>query len=377
MFDSAIPFLSSIATLLLSGFFIELMWCLFLRTEFGLKTFADVPNSRSSHTAIVPRSAGAMFAIVLSLSLLFCPGENIAHSWASAAFGAFGYILLGTVGLIDDKFNLSAKIRFASHLISTLAIATSFLISKPDLFSVFSNVEIIVAIALWTFVSLASINFFNFADGINGLVGLAALIPTAFVVLVGESSFSFLWPMACAFLGALFCFLYFNFVRRTVFMGDSGSTVVGLWHAHFTLAVFYEFSNFSDSGESVSPIAAMMVAVLFAIAMTFWIFADCASMVIAKICLKMPLSMPHRQHSYQRLSRQAGWGHRRASSAIFVAQFALALIFIRVKNFSLGSLNFELLAATLAAALLTLATVFLKVNFAALKQQVKNSKEAI
>ena len=71
----------------------------------------DIPNKRSSHKEIKPRGGGSVF-IILSILSTFLHGN-------------FSYLLslpLSFISLIDDKYNISSKIRFLVQLVSSYCI---------------------------------------------------------------------------------------------------------------------------------------------------------------------------------------------------------------------------------------------------------------
>jgi UDP-GlcNAc:undecaprenyl-phosphate GlcNAc-1-phosphate transferase len=140
-------------------------------------------------------------------------------------------ILVG-VGLLDDRFNLSAKFRLFAQLLATaIAMFTGAKMTfLPDTWWG-NGLEIILTI-IW-YVGIT--NAMNFLDGMDGLcAGLAAINAFFFsAVAVGthQSFFMFLSTVLC---GACLGFLPFNFRKgksALIFLGDTGSTFLG-----FTLA---------------------------------------------------------------------------------------------------------------------------------------------
>jgi UDP-GlcNAc:undecaprenyl-phosphate GlcNAc-1-phosphate transferase len=152
---------------------------------------------------------------------------------------------LHVVGLIDDRKALGPYskllVQFAAAAVVVIGFdlrAVTFLDSRTALGPVPSCVLSILWIAGIT-------NAFNFLDNMDGLsAGVAAVCASAFLVttlLIGQW---FVAGMLAMLLGALLGFLCFNFPPATIFMGDSGSLVVG-----FTLGVLTILTTYLDTGK--------------------------------------------------------------------------------------------------------------------------------
>lgn len=276
----------------LFGSLMNLIWVSFIRRPRWRRFFSDVPNARSSHIKVTSRGAGFAFAIAL-----FLPSLSGPFLWP-----ALCALLVSALGLTDDIFSCTAKTRFQLQALLSVLVLLPVLMAL----SVPLAAKIVLG-AFLLFVILASINFYNFADGINGHTALQASIALlCWMWLLGSESFA---PGLWALLGGLAFFLWANLYKRWVFMGDAGSTFLG-----FTLAVvpLYLLKDHT--------LNAFFQQVLLMIAFSFVIFLDCAAILAVKLWKGLPLSMPHRSHFYQQLSRSPGWNHPRASGYLAVMQ---------------------------------------------------------
>jgi len=200
----------------------------------------DRPDSRKIHSDPTPRWGGlgifAAFAIVIVYNFDFSlPLKGIA----------IGASLLVALGLMDDKYGLSAKIRIIFQLIAAgIAIYTgarmTFLPDTP-----WGNVLEIFLSVMW-FVGIT--NAMNFLDGMDGLCsGLAAINAFFFgLVAVGSRQPFFMFPSA-ALCGACLGFIPYNFRKgksALIFLGDTGSTFLGFTLAGIALAGDWAKDNY-------------------------------------------------------------------------------------------------------------------------------------
>lgn len=186
--------------------------------------WVDTPDHRSSHTRIVPTMGG--IAIVISFllsSLVFLNLDLKVFTLLGSVF------ILGTIGALDDKLDLSAKSRLLVQICLAAIIAWSYGLSSfmPSLLGF--SIPVHLSILLSVFLIVAYINAFNFIDGIDGLSGSFTVVACAALLLgytaLGSSSFM---TMQALLLAATCGFLIFNWPPAKIFMGDSGSTVLGL-----------------------------------------------------------------------------------------------------------------------------------------------------
>jgi len=115
------------------------------------------------------------------------------------------------------------------------------------------------------------INAFNFLDNMDGLsAGIAAIISVVLFVSAALSGQVFVGAMALVFIGSLCGFLVFNFPPAKIFMGDSGSLVVGFFVALLTLRTTYYHETQSGGLYAVfMPLVVMAVPLYDFISVTF------------------------------------------------------------------------------------------------------------
>lgn len=192
----------------------------------------DRPGGRKIHHGEIPVVGGlAMFlGIVLGVGLLPLPGAS------SGAFLAACAILV-TVGLIDDRFDLSPWTRLSGQIAAAVVLiigSSALVVTLGDPFGTgavyFSQYG---AIAFTVFIIIAAINAFNMLDGTDGLAGTVALTSFLAIAFVSYTAgLTMPLTISLVMIGAVSAFLLFNVPLREnataqCFMGDAGSTLLG------------------------------------------------------------------------------------------------------------------------------------------------------
>ena len=186
----------------------------------------DLPGDRKEHATPIPTLGG--IAIVAGMMMALFMWFPFNDGPAQLCF-FFSIIVLLALGIMDDLKDLSAKYKFLVQLGLAIMIALSGIrITSFD--GLFGIHELPLA-AQYTFTVLAIVgitNAFNLIDGIDGLAGglgfMSLLIVGLFLTLNGDTNTAL---VAFALAGGLFAFLYFNFNPARIFMGDTGSLVLG------------------------------------------------------------------------------------------------------------------------------------------------------
>lgn len=199
-----------------------------------LKQLMDEPNDRSSHENKVPTLGGVAIFIAVTLSIIlfdFNYQQNHVHLFLGSL------IILFFTGLKDDILIISPYKKLIAQILAVLLITVGADIRIGNLFGLFGIFELnyFFSLFLTTFVFIVILNAFNLMDGIDGLAGgmgiMVSLVASTWFYMTGHHG---MVVIALAMAGALTGFLYFNFsVTKKVFMGDTGSMLVG-----FTLAFF-------------------------------------------------------------------------------------------------------------------------------------------
>ena len=189
----------------------------------------DMPNSRSSHTIPTPRGGGIAIVIVFLTTIsIFAIFDVIPRNIYFAILGAGG--LAAYIGFLDDYAEVHIIWRVVVHLVSAVwALACldglppiQMLGEVVDLGSMGNVLAIIYLV--WM------LNLYNFMDGIDGIASIEAI-----TVCLGASILYWLtstaesdWLLPLLLTAAVIGFLYWNFPRAKIFMGDIGSGFLGV-----------------------------------------------------------------------------------------------------------------------------------------------------
>ncbi len=265
----------------------------------------DDPGHRKIHATPVPLAGG--FAVFTGLAGVLLGGwllvafgavpsdavDRLAHGLArrgpqlaAILAGATGMMLLGAW---DDRVELSASVKFGGQCLIALLVAAAGV--RVTLF-VPSVVFSYAVTVLWI---LTVTNALNFNDNMNGLcAGLGAVAAAHFAVFAANHGQYLVAAFGCATLGALLGYLPFNYPRASVFLGDSGSHLVGFLLAILAmLPHFYsERRGLTDRLDVLSPLIVLAVPL-----------ADLAQVVVVRTWHRRPFWIGDTNHLSHRLVR--------------------------------------------------------------------------
>lgn len=290
----------------------------------------DTPDIRSSHTIPVPTFGGIVFYISYILILFFA--QSIDSNHVSITLIASISILFFT-GLLDDFRNLSPKIKFLCQI-----IGVALLMFQPD-FRILSfhgfmgiyEIPLYVSVGGSMFFLLGLINAFNLIDGIDGLTGITGVIVASFYsYLLYNLGYFFYLSIGLATIATLLAFLRFNFSNtRKIFMGDTGSLVIGLVLGVLTLKLL---SVDDTAYGSLSFYRAQLP--LFLTAVLFVPLLDTMRVMFLRLTKGVSMFKPDRNHLHH-IIVDFGLSHRKASFFIGFVNFFVALImFFVIQKFN-------------------------------------------
>ena len=203
-----------IAAMLVSWLFVGLWISLMQALRLGKQVRADGPQSHLSKTGTA-HMGGAAFLMAAAVVYFALGADKFAPLWVLVA----GFALLGFVDDLAGSMKRPLRAREKTILggLMALVFAVWAVRQLPAPYLPFAAPY--ADIVLITLVIYAAANAFNFADGVDGLLGtLCAVMLLAF----------FAQPIAQSLLGALLGFLWYNAPKAKVFMGDVGSQALGV-----------------------------------------------------------------------------------------------------------------------------------------------------
>ncbi len=213
----------------------------------------DVPDERKIHSQTTPRIGGvAIFMATLFATLVF---TDLNPQLRGILAGA---LIVFFTGLIDDLHGLSPKRKFIGQICACLITISVGGLYLSNLGNLFGFGDIVLgkwfAIPFTVFAVVGVINAINLIDGLDGLAGGVSVIALTAFFALGYQDENYSSLVLCAgLLGGILGFLKYNFYPARIFMGDTGSLVVGF------LVGFLAIQLTQAPGAGVRPIVPVLV----------------------------------------------------------------------------------------------------------------------
>lgn len=311
--------MSVLITILITVFIAALVSVVATRVvmRYARKRLVDPVNQRSSHRIAKPRGGG--LGLVIGLLAAWLPMAWFLGASPLVAPLTIALVGMSALGWWDDHGHVSAAIRLPLQL--ALVGLVCIALGMPDHLALVSWYSF-SAVAWWYFpVAILGggwmVNLTNFMDGIDGIaatqgvvgcVTLALLLPTDAVVPSDAAAAIelrlFLFACAAACLG----FLVWNRPPAKIFMGDVGSTALGLV---FVSGIFSGIHFGVALEVLLLPLAPFI--------------ADATCTLVRRAWQRERLSQAHRSHLYQRLTKR--WSVHLPATSLYAALAVLGAAF--------------------------------------------------
>jgi UDP-GlcNAc:undecaprenyl-phosphate/decaprenyl-phosphate GlcNAc-1-phosphate transferase len=266
------------------------------------KKLFDEPDERKVHKTVIPTLGGVgIFAGFIIATLMGVP-SNIT---SELQYFAAASIVIFFLGLKDDILILSASKKFIGQLLAAGIIIKFGGIQLNNMHGFLGIYEIprVASIVLTIFTIIVITNSFNLIDGVDGLAGslgvLTTLVFGTYFYMAGQLSYA---VMAFALAGSTIGFLIYNFSPAKIFMGDTGSLLLGLINSVLVI----KFINVAGNPAVAMPIEASP-AIGFAILM-IPLFDTLRVFTLRILDRRSPFS-PDRSHVHHFLL-DIGFNHR-------------------------------------------------------------------
>lgn len=303
----------------------------------------DNPDQRKMHKVPIPTLGGIGFFtgfIVLSLFWMIVLG-NLSDFVLFIAL-----LVLFVTGIFDDLTDMRALVKFGIQIVVALIISY-FGFRVESLFGIFGIYEMPVwaQYAFSVLLITGLTNAFNLIDGIDGLAGglafINSLIMGAILLLQGNVIYG---TLAISFAGALFGFLIFNFNPAKIFMGDTGSLIVGFLMAIFGIVILKAGAPLHPwFQDHTSAITIVVVGILLLpVYDTLRVFAE-------RILKKSSPFKPDKTHVHHLLI-ETGANHKKAVFILYTTNILIivAAFLLRKSDPSFSVLMLFILAAILS-----------------------------
>ena len=308
---------------------VSYLLCVFAR-ELAIRSGAVARvRDRDVHATPIPYFGGVAMLGGLGAGLLVARHLPFLSTSQPAVFHDSGIVLIAgamicAVGVVDDLIELDALTKLGGQV-----LAAGFLVVFDVYYYSFQSPgggqfipDPLQAQLLSVVVVVATINAVNFVDGLDGLasgvVGIGAVAFFAFSYKLAEANgetLAITAALLCAALGgACAGFLPHNFFPARLFMGDSGSMLIGLVLAGSALTLTGQFATVDMSqgaGGSEASLLPTLLPIILPISILVVPFADLVLAVIRRTRAGRSPFAPDKEHLHHRLL-EIGHSHRRA-----------------------------------------------------------------
>ncbi|MDH6281446.1 UDP-GlcNAc:undecaprenyl-phosphate GlcNAc-1-phosphate transferase [Rhodococcus sp. LBL1] len=289
-----------------------------------------VPRDRDVHVQPIPRLGGVGMYIGMLVALLFAqqlPALTRGFEFTTdiSAVLVAGFVIV-LVGIIDDRWGLDALTKFVGQ-VTAAGILALMGVSWYIIYQPFGDTTVILdqlqAGLVTVAVTVVMINAMNFVDGLDGLAAglglIASLAICAFSVglLHDQGGDVSAYPpamIAAALAGACLGFLPHNFQPARIFMGDSGSMLIGLTLAAVSTSAS---GRISLSAYGSRDLVGLLTPLLLVSAVMFIPILDLLLAIVRRTRAGVSPFSPDKMHLHHRLM-QIGHSHRRVVLLIYL-----------------------------------------------------------
>ncbi|WP_414491284.1 glycosyltransferase family 4 protein [Sutcliffiella horikoshii] len=280
----------------------------------------DKPNERKVHQKLMPRLGG--LAIFIGLFLGYIISDLSEYHISSISFAL---IIIVLTGFLDDLFQISPWKKLFGQILATLIVIQSGLLIEFLNIPFFGTVQLL---DYWSYIFtfLWIIGITNAVNLIDGLDGLAAGVSCVIIITILGSAISnekvLISTLAVMVLGSTLGFLPYNFNPAKIFMGDTGSLLLG-----FSIAI-------------ISLLGLYKSVALFNITITVLILGvpviDTVLAIIRRLINRKPITQPDKKHLHHQIL-SLGFSHRNTVLLIYSISsfFSLMALFLSRDYFSI------------------------------------------
>ena len=266
----------------------------------------DKPDARKVHSNVMPRLGGLAIYIAFLAGFIYI--STIIELPMSIAIAATVIVI---VGFIDDKFQIKPWHKLSGQLLAAIVVLSDGLFIK---YLSIPFVEESVQVSLWIAIPISIIwiigvtNAVNLIDGLDGLASGVSIIAAAAIfvmaLIMNDIIVAFL---SITLIGSTLGFLFFNFHPAKIFMGDTGSLLLGFLLAILSLISFKQVTIIT----LIIPIIILAVPII-----------DTSIAIIRRKLNRQRIMDADKNHLHHRLLA-AGFSHRQA--VLFI--YSMAILF--------------------------------------------------
>lgn len=284
------------------------------------KQFVVHPTKRMSHTGDIPNIGG----LDICFSFLLCYILFAFESFEESQFMIIGLLLIVMVGFADDILDLSPLGKLVGEIAAGIALVCFADIRITNLhgFLGIHEINLIWSYLLSLFILVVVDNAINLIDGVDGLASglgiLYCIVFSLFFQVCGEVGWTALGYSMIGALAVFFIYNVFGRTKRKIFMGDSGSLLLGYILTAFVFQ-FCEMNAYTTLPKNIQCSAAPAVAICVLSVPLF----DTIRVMITRIKHGKSPFKPDKNHIHHLLLK-AGFTHLQTTGIIV----GISLLFI-------------------------------------------------
>jgi len=309
-----------------------------------MKNLLDVPSDRASHKVSIPTLGGLGIFIGFILSVTFWTDFSF---YPKLQYIEFALIMTFFLGIKDDIVNLVAHKKALGLLVAICVLVIWGEVRITNFYGLFGVYQLneYVSVIFSIFTIFTIVNAFNLIDGINGLCASMAIITSVFFgywfFLEGSMASYQLVIIITSLIGALFAFLRFNISPARIFMGDTGSLIIGLFIAIFAIE-FLETNLLLRLPSSPKVFSAPVLAIgVMAIPL-----CDMVKVFVIRLVKRRSPFMADKNHIHHVFLR-LGYSHTQTTFVLSLTSIAIIALLLALKSLHMTTLLLILVAICL------------------------------
>lgn len=280
----------------------------------------DIPERRKIHAVETPSMGGLSIYLGTMFSLILFANFNELGEYK---YFLGGLMLMFLLGFRDDIYSLNATQKLVFQTFAAFLVVYYGDIRIVSLHGMLGIAELpyLFSVSFSIFMIVAFTNAYNLIDGIDGLAGGLGVVATFFFsVWFLVAGYNFLFILSISMLGSLLAFLLFNWSPSRIFMGDTGSMVLGFTISVFSLA-------FIRNNDFLPEISFFKVSNPFAIITAILIvpFYDTVRVFVLRVLDKKSPFTPDKRHIHHILLKQ-GFDHSTSSLILILSNLVILFL---------------------------------------------------
>ncbi len=299
------------------------------------KHFVVKPNKRMSHTGDIPNIGGIDICISFLLTYFIFEFDRLQES----QFLIIGVLVILVVGFADDVLDLAPLAKIFGEALAGVALIgfADIRITHLHNFCNIAQLHPVASYLLSFFLLIAIVNAINLIDGVDGLAsGLGILYCLTFAVyfqICGAESWDALGYSMTGALTVFFIYNVFGKAKRKIFMGDSGSLLLGYLLTAFVFR-FCEMNAYRQVPDKMLCTAAPAVAICILSVPVF----DTLRVMCTRIKHKQSPFQADKNHVHHLLLK-TGLNHIQTTCVILIVSIVFIIIGFLARNWNIWLLT--------------------------------------